>query len=84
MLKSKKKIFTLDFEDNKDQWHDLIVHSKNDLVTVNIDGKDVGSFQSEGLAHETKSTVSLLTYDRNIHYDDLKIRSAPNSVIKKD
>ncbi|MFK5924758.1 MAG: hypothetical protein QM496_21480 [Verrucomicrobiota bacterium] len=84
MLKTKKKTFDLDFEGSKDQWHDLVVRSKNDLVTVIIDGKEVGSFQSEGLAHETKSTVSLLTYDSGIHYDDLEIKSAPNSVIGED
>ncbi len=83
MLKTKKKIFELDFENSKDQWHQLVLRSKNDLVTVNIDGKDVGSFQSEGLAHETKSAVSLLTYDSGIHYDDLEIKAAPNSVIEK-
>ncbi|MCF6312977.1 MAG: hypothetical protein L3J39_11050 [Verrucomicrobiales bacterium] len=79
MLKTKKKFFELDFEDSKDQWHDLVVRTKADQVFVFIDEKEVGSFQSEGLAHETKSAVSLLTYDRGIHYDDLEIKAAPNT-----
>lgn len=83
MLKTKRKTFELSFEKSKDQWHDLVVRSKNDQVTVILDGKEVGDFQSEGLSHETKSTVSLLTYDRDIHYDDFEIRAAPSPAIEK-
>ncbi len=57
-------------------WHTLVVRTKGDTVEVNIDGKLAGTFQSEGIAHETKTLVSLTTNRVDVQYDDFSIKGA--------
>ena len=57
-------------------WHTLAVQTKGDEIRVSIDGKPVGSFKSEGVAHGTKSLVSLTTNTVDVHYDEFSIKSA--------
>ncbi len=57
-------------------WHTLVVQTKGDEISVSIDGKAVGSFKSTGVAHETKSLVSLTTNAVDVHYDDFSITGA--------
>jgi len=56
------------------EWHTLVVTTQGDTISVSIDGKDVGSFQSAGVAHDTKSLVSLTTNPVDVHYDDFSIK----------
>ena len=55
-----------------------------DSVNLKIDGKEVGELESEGVAHATKSVVSLTTNINDVHYDDLVVKAAPNSSIEKE
>lgn len=55
------------------EWHTLVVTTQGDTISVSIDGKVVGSFQSAGVAHDTKSLVSLTTNPVDVHYDDFSI-----------
>ncbi len=80
MLKSKNKYLPVKL--TLQDWHTLIVRTKGDEVEVNIDGKLVGGFKSEGIAHETKTLVSLTTNQVDIHYDDFSIKAAGNSTAK--
>jgi hypothetical protein len=57
-------------------WHTLVVRTKGDEISVTIDGKPVGSFKSEGVAHDTKSLISLTTNPVDVHYDDFSIKAA--------
>ena len=41
-----------------------------------MNGFEVGKLKSEGLAHETKSVVSLTTNIDDVHYDDFVIKAA--------
>ena len=77
LLATKTKRFEVDFERKKDEWHQLVIRTKGDLLTVYIDEEEVGSFASEGIAHETKASVSVTTYVNDVHYDDYSIRAAP-------
>lgn len=54
------------------QWHDLTVKVMGDALSVRIDGRDVGSFQSPGISHPTKRTLRLAV-PRNAVVDDVKI-----------
>jgi hypothetical protein len=54
-------------------WHTLVVTTSGDTISVSIDGKDVGSFTSPGIAHDTKSLVSLTTNPVDVHYDDFSL-----------
>lgn len=55
-------------------WHTLVVRTAEDVVTVSIDGKEVGSFQSPGIAHDHKTVVSLTTNRVGVNYDDFSIK----------
>lgn len=54
------------------QWHDLLVKVAGDELSVSIDGKNVGSFNSPGIAHPTKRLLRL-PVPRNAVVDDVKI-----------
>ena len=72
MVKTKSKTFPNKLEANK--WHDLSVTIKGETMTVKINGKDVGSFTSEGIAHPTKRKLRVAVPKKAI-IDDLKIYS---------
>jgi len=74
MLKTKTASFPLDLD--REKWHTLLVQTKGDEVIVSVNGYEVGKLKSEGLAHPTKSVVSLTTNINDVHYDDFAIRSA--------
>ena len=42
-----------------DAWHDLEIAIKADTMVVKIDGRQVGSMSSSGIAHETKRRIRL-------------------------
>ncbi|MDA7921641.1 hypothetical protein N9Z18_00060 [Verrucomicrobiales bacterium] len=77
LLATKTERIEVDFEKDKDEWHDLLIQTKGALITVSLDGKEIGSLESEGVAHETKSSVSVTTYANDVHYDDYTIRAVP-------
>lgn len=72
MLATKAKNFptTVSLQD----WHTLVAQTKGDELIVSIDDKEVGRFKSAGIAHETKSLVSLTTNAVDVHYDDFSLK----------
>ncbi|MDF1659915.1 MAG: hypothetical protein P1U58_20035 [Verrucomicrobiales bacterium] len=76
MLAEKMVKFPVDLE-GSDDWHELLIRTKDDVVTVSLDGDELGELQSEGLAHPTKSLVSLTTNEDDVHYDDFVVKAAP-------
>jgi len=72
MLASKAKKFPakLTLQD----WHTLAVQTLGDTITVSVDGQSVGSFQSAGISHDTKSLISLTTNAVDVEYDDFRIK----------
>jgi hypothetical protein len=56
------------------EWHTLVVQTKGDKIEVTINGKKAGSFKSEGIAHETKSLISLTTNAVDVEYDDFSLK----------
>ncbi len=64
-------------EISRDEWHELIVRTKGQAATVLVDGEEVGTLESPGNAHETKSLVSLTTNINDVHYDDFVVKAAP-------
>ncbi|HEX3870401.1 MAG TPA: hypothetical protein VHV77_08195, partial [Pirellulales bacterium] len=69
---SQKKAFPVTLKTGK--WYALNVQSVGDTVSVAIDGKDVGSFSSDGFAHPTKRMLRL-SVPRSAVVDDVKIFS---------
>ncbi|NJM55348.1 MAG: hypothetical protein HC841_05050 [Verrucomicrobiae bacterium] len=74
MLATKAKRFPVKLSLN--DWHTLVVRTKGDELSVIIDGKLAGSFQSPGIAHDHKSLVSLTTNPVDVHYDDFSLKGA--------
>lgn len=72
MLATKSKRFPTTISLN--EWHTLVTRTQGDTLTVIIDGKEVGSFKSEGINHDKKSLVSLTTNPVDVHYDDFSIK----------
>ena len=56
------------------EWHTLVVRTTGDEISVSIDGKNAGSFKSDGVTHATKSLVSLTTNPVDVEYDDFAIK----------
>ena len=77
MLKTKTATFPVELD--REEWHELRIFTSGDTIRVKIDGEEVGSFASEGNAHETKSVVSFSTYANDVHYDDVVIKAAAAS-----
>lgn len=71
-LKTKNKSFPVKL--SRDEWHTLVIQTKNDELVVSIDGKSVGAFKSAGVGHESKTLVSLTTNAVDVHYDDFSIK----------
>jgi hypothetical protein len=72
MVQTKSKRFPNKLEANT--WHDLSVTIKGQTMTVQINGKEIGSFTSEGIAHPTKRKLRVSVPKKAI-IDDLKIYS---------
>lgn len=56
------------------QWYHVAAEVVGDTMTVSIDGEEVASFSSEGMAHPTKRLLRL-AIKRNVVVDDLQIYS---------
>jgi Concanavalin A-like lectin/glucanases superfamily len=54
------------------RWYDLLVVVSGSSMTLSIDGSEVGTFTSEGLAHPTKKTLRLSVPGKAL-VDDVKI-----------
>ncbi len=70
MLATKKKSFPVKLQQGK--WSSLKVTITGDTITAYLDGREVGSFQSEGFAHPTKRMLRL-SVPKQAVVDDLKI-----------
>jgi hypothetical protein len=55
------------------KWCTLTARTQADQIEVLIDGKQIGSFKSPGVAHETKSLISLTTNAVEVQYDNFRI-----------
>lgn len=76
MLKTKSSRHKIDLDPSR--WHQLVIRIQGDLMETFVDGKFVGRFQSEGLAHTTKDQVNLTTGQREMLYDDFQIKGVSN------
>ena len=75
-IASQKRTFSNTLE--KGKWHDLLVKITGSTVTVSIDGKQVASVTSEGVAHPTKRMIRL-SVPRQVWVDDVKVIAAETS-----
>ena len=69
-LKTKAKRFPHKLETGT--WYTVDATVSGDTMTVSIDGQEIGSFSSEGIAHPTKRMLRL-SIPKNVVVDDLKI-----------
>lgn len=69
LIKTKQKSFP--YEISVNEWHSLSVTISGDTMKASVDGKEVGSFSSPGIAHETKQVLRLLVSNQ-VTIDDVK------------
>ncbi len=72
LLKTKSSRHKIDLDQSS--WHQLVIRIQGDTMETFVDGKFIGRFQSEGLAHTTKDQVNLTTGKREMLYDDFQIK----------
>lgn len=75
LLASKSAKFPVKLK--MDVWHDLVLRTEGDMMTIMIDGEKLGELQSAGIAHETKSSVGMATPGVGVSYDDFVVKAAP-------
>ena len=69
LIKTKQKSFPTEISIN--EWHTLSVTIAGDTMKASVDGKEVGSFSSPGIAHESKQVLRLLVSNQ-VTIDDVK------------
>lgn len=72
LLKTKEASFPVKLKE--DTWYAVTIRIKGDLIQLLIDGKQLGSFRSEGIAHATKNKIALVTPKQEMHYDNVVIK----------
>lgn len=70
LLKTKTKAFKLDLK--PEDWHTMHIKIVADQMSVRIDGQEIGSFSSEGIAHPTKRMITLAV-NKSAQVDDVKV-----------
>jgi hypothetical protein len=70
LLKTKTKSFKLDLK--AEDWHTMHIKIVADQMSVRIDGQEIGSFSSEGIAHPTKRMITLAV-NKSADVDDVKV-----------
>ena len=73
-LNMKTKYFKVSLK--PDVWHQLVIEVRGDSMSVDIDGRDVGEFQSPGIAHPTKRRLRL-SVAKTAVVDDLLVFGTP-------
>ena len=69
IIKTKSKAIPADI--SVGEWHSLNVTILGDTMTASVDGKEIGSFSSPGIAHESKQVLRLLVSNK-VTLDDVK------------
>ena len=70
LIQSKRARFPLNLK--TDKWHTLRVVVEGAVMRVSVDGKPVGAFESEGIAHPTKRMITLAV-NKSAWVDDVKV-----------
>lgn len=58
------------------RWYQLAIVIVGDEMRVSLDGKEVGSLKSSGLAHPTKTDFYFAVSGKDALFDDVRIREA--------
>lgn len=70
LLKTKSKTFKLDL--TTDAWHTMLITVEGETMRASIDGKEIGAFSSEGVAHPTKRMITLAV-NKSAQVDEVKV-----------
>jgi len=81
LLEGRSATFPVQLEAGK--WYGLVLETVDDAMRASIDGKPVGTFESPGISHATKSLVSLTTNPVDVHYDDFSIKGTAQATAQR-
>lgn len=57
-------------------WHNVAIEILGDMMRLTVDGKEIGSLKSPGIAHETKSSFHFTVNGPGVLFDDVRIWKA--------
>lgn len=57
-------------------WHNVMIEIVGDQMRLTVDGKELGSLKSPGIAHETKSSFHFTVNGPGVLFDDVRIWKA--------
>lgn len=61
---------------SKDEWHQAKLSIIGDKISLVIDDEEIGSLQSPGIAHPTKTDFGFTVIGNEIEFDDVRVWSA--------
>lgn len=70
LLRTKARSFPLKLATG--EWHTLRITIEGDLMRASVDGREIGEFKSEGIAHPTKRMITLAV-NKSARVDDVKV-----------
>jgi hypothetical protein len=70
LIHSKSVRLPVDLE--SDRWYTLRIDVEGDVMRASVDGKSIGQFKSEGIAHPTKRMITLAV-NKSAWIDELKV-----------
>lgn len=70
ILKNSQRSFRQSIALN--EWHSASITLRSDVISVELDGKSVGSFQSSGIGHPTKDMIRF-SARQNLWLDDIRV-----------
>ncbi len=70
----KGKSLRVPFDLKRDTWHTILVKISGDRIGVLLDKKEIGIFQSEGIAHPTKTDFGFTIIGQSVRFDDVRLQ----------
>ncbi|QDT07350.1 hypothetical protein K227x_57770 [Rubripirellula lacrimiformis] len=66
---------SIPFESRLGQWYDVAIRTQGDLLTLFVDGKEMGELRSPGISHPTKRKLNIGAKTTSPDFDDLQVHS---------
>lgn len=70
-LIGKSKLVAVDLTDG--EWHALTVRIEGETMSVQLDGKPLGTLTSAGIGHATKTDFGFTVIGRELHLDNVRL-----------
>ncbi len=73
----KEKEFRQSITLEKEKWYQLALQTKEDVMTLFIDGEKIAELKSAGIAHENKTLAGIVASNTGVAFDDFTLKATP-------